>query len=122
MKIRDLGRAFLDFELNKIPRASVLAISLILGLLFGTLRWIVSLYKALWFAVIVVSFISLYVGLEKDCTKWCYGLIELNYQGYALKEEYLYSAVVLIVAIPISFLLDKKFNEISAKFFPKDNA
>ena len=122
MKIKDLGRAILDFELNTIPQFLILAISLIVGLLFRVLRWVVSTYKSMWHLIIIGCFILFFVGLEKDCTNWCYSLIDLNYQGYAIEKGYLFSIIALIVGIVVSFKLDKKLSEISEKFLPKHNA
>lgn len=122
MKIKDLGRAILDFELNTIPQFLILAISLIVGLLFKVLRWVVSTYKSMWHFILIGCLILFFVGLEKDCTRWCSHLIDLNYQGYAIREQYLFSIIALIVGIVVSFKLDKKMNEISNKYFPKNNA
>lgn len=116
MKIRDLGKAILDFELSTIPKVISIGASLFLALLFGVFHWVVNVYKSLWWVILIGCFIMFFVGLEKDCTGYCWGLIDLHYQGYSIEEEYFYSIIALIVGIAVSFKLDKKLTEISSKF------
>lgn len=116
MKIRDLGKAILDFELNTIPKVVSIGASLFLTLLFGLFHWVVSVYKSLWSVILIGCFIMFFVGLEKDCVSYCWGLIDINYQGYSIKEEYFYSIIALLIGIAVSFKLDKKLTEIRSKF------
>ena len=116
MKIRDLGKAILDFELSTIPKVISIGATVFLALLFGLFHWVVSVYKSLWGVILIGCFILFFVGLEKDCTGYCWGLIDLNYQGYSIEEEYLYSIIALLAGIAVSFKLDKKLTEISSKF------
>ena len=115
MKVRDIGKAILDFELNTIPKVIAIGASLFLALLFGVLCWVVSVYKLLWVVILIGCFIMLFVGLEKDCSSYCWGLIDLNYQGYSIGEGYFYTIIGLLVGIAVSFKLDKKLTEVRSK-------
>ncbi len=116
MKIRDIGKAILDFELNTVPKVIAISASLFLAILFGILRWVVSVYKSLWAVILIGCFIIFFAGLEKDCSSYCWGLIDLHYQGYSIEEEFFYTIITLLVGIAVSFKLDKKLTEVSSKF------
>lgn len=115
MKIRDLGKAILDFELTTIPKAIYLGVSVFFVLLLALVCWLVNLYKSLWGLILIGCIIIFFVGLEKDCVEYCWGLIDLRYQGYAIEEEYFYTIISLLVGLAVSFKLDKKLTEINAK-------
>lgn len=116
MKVRDLGKAILDFELSTIPKALSIGASVFLMLLFRLFHWVVSIYKSLWGLIVTACFILLFLGLEKDCTGYCRNLIDLHYQGFSIEKETFYLIIALIAGIPLSFKLDKKLSGISSKF------
>ena len=112
MKIRDLGKAILDFELTTIPKVAYIGICLIFGLLFNVFCWVIKTYKGLWGIILLACVIIFFYGLERNCVDWCYRLIDL-YDGYAIKEGNLYLIIFLLVGLVFSFKLDKKLTSIN---------
>lgn len=109
MKVRDLGKVILDFELNQIPKAIFFIFLMVFGLLFGVFCWVIKTYKALWALILIGCAITFFASLEKDCVGYpCLGLIDLEYQGYAIDEDGLYIIISLLVGLVAAFMIDKK--------------
>ena len=115
MKVRDLGKAILDFELSTIPKAIYIGVPIIFGLLYGLFCWTIKVYKGLWGIILLVCSVAIFHGLEKDCVDYCWGLIDLSH-GYAIKEENLYLIIFLLTALAVSFIVDKKLTAINSKY------
>lgn len=107
MKIRDLGKAILDFELGSVPKAIFMAFILILGFIYSVFHWLVKTYKSLWWVILLACTGIFIYYLEKDCVNYCYGLVDL-YDGYAIQEEGLILIAMLLSGLIISVYLSKK--------------
>lgn len=117
MKIRDLGKAILDFELNTIPKLLGLILAVLVGLLVGILHWVVNLYKSLWWLILIICGAMFFFNLEKDCENYCSSLIALPYNGYAIHSDFFVTILFLLVGVIASFKLEKKLAEIKLKYF-----
>lgn len=121
MKIRDLGKAILDFELNKIPKAIFFiskaiffGLFVVFALLFSGFCWAVKTYKSLWALVILACVIIFFHGLEIDCVDYCYNLINISGR-YAIVADNLYFIISLYVGLVVSYALDKKLTLLNKK-------
>lgn len=108
MKIRDLGKAFLDLEISTIPKAiGKLLLYIFVGLPFLIFCGIVHLYKQMWPVVLLASVIIFFGGVEVDCREWCYFFIEI-YSGFFIEKENFYWVLGLLSGLATAFVLDKK--------------
>ncbi len=121
MKVRDLGKAILDFELENIPKAIKATITLSIAILtwgvaicFGLLCSFIRLYKRFSGLIFISCIFIFFSGMEKDCTRYCWGLIDL-YNGYAISEDYLFTVIALIIGIVVSFKLDKELSSTTSE-------
>lgn len=115
MKVRDLGKAILDFELNLIPKAIFFIFSLLLEFLFSIFCWAVRTIKALWGLILIGCVILFFTGLQKDCVNYCSGLIELHYHGLAIENGSLFTIILLLVVLVAAFMIDKKLPKTNTK-------
>lgn len=105
MKVRDLGQAILDFELNSIPKAIIGLLSIVVALAWGLFTAVVHLYKSLWFLVLLVCSGLVFFNLEEDCTYYC----GLNLTPkYSIDYDFVFVVGWALVALIVAFWLDKK--------------
>lgn len=114
MKVRDIGKAILDFELSKIPHFIIAVITLCVMAVWGFICWAVNLYKRMWLPIILVCAVTIFVNLEDVCTGYCGYAVNLG-DKYSVDKDIFVTVVVAIGGIIAAAWLDKKLKRISQK-------
>jgi hypothetical protein len=115
MKIRDLGKAIMDFELNTVPNFLKFLIIGLLILAFKLLSSFIRLYKSAWPLLLLASLAIFFLGID-ECIQSCDGINIKENLWLNLSED----SIILLILIPVSFIaafvLDKKLTKLKKKF------
>lgn len=116
MKVRDLGQAILDFELNNIPKFVFAALSLVFVLILRVTLYLIYLYDKLNGYIIAATMLGLLGSVEKGhCTStYCYGYINLPY-NFIIHQEMLIVVGLILGSIVLAYWLNCKLAPLRVK-------
>lgn len=106
MKVRDLGKAILDFELNTIPDIFKTAFFAIFTFCYKGLRQLLKLYIAALPLAVLASIAIFFLGLE-TCSEYCYGVIKLRDDLY-LDDDHLSAIIGITISYVVCYFFYRK--------------
>lgn len=114
MKVRDIGKAILDFELSKIPQFVIAVITLCIMTAWGLFCWAVNLYKRMWLPIVLICAGAIFFNLEDACTRYCYNAVNLG-DKYSVSTDVFVPVILAIGGIIVAAWLDTRLKRINHK-------